>query len=80
MPSLVTLEAMAAALRVTIAELLDEEPPQSSEAGTRVLALIESLPPTKQRFVADMVASLVHFFCEQPTVQKAARQRTRSTP
>lgn len=78
LPSLVTLEAMAAALHVTIADLLDEEAPQSSEEGKRVLTLIESLPPVKQRFVADMVSSLVDFFGEQSTTRKAGRQRASS--
>jgi transcriptional regulator with XRE-family HTH domain len=64
LPSLVTLEALAAALHVTMADLLDEEPPQGSVAGQHVLALMETLPSARQRFVADMVASLVGFFRE----------------
>jgi len=70
LPSLVTLEAMAAVLHMTIADLLDEEAPQGSAAGKRVLTLIESLPPAKQRFVADMVENLVHFFHEPSSAPK----------
>ena len=39
--SLVTLEALAALLRTTIAELLTEAPPQRSEEGERLLAMLE---------------------------------------
>lgn len=70
LPSLVTLEAMAAVLHVTIANLLAEEAPQGSAVGKRVLTLLESLPPAKQRFVADMVASLVGFFREPSSAPK----------
>ncbi len=73
LPSLVTLEAIAAVLHVTIADLLDEEAPQGSAAGKRVLTLLESLPPAKQRFVADMVASLVNFFREPSAAPKTTR-------
>jgi len=79
LPSLVTLEALAALLHTTIAELLTEAPPQRSEEGERLLAMLEPLPPAERRVVLKMLETFVDFLRERP-VASLAQPRSQSNP
>jgi transcriptional regulator with XRE-family HTH domain len=58
LPSLVTLAAVAALLRVPVADLLAEEKPAPGEDGERALALLAPLPPEDRRAALDALAAL----------------------
>jgi hypothetical protein len=75
LPSLVTLEALAALRHATIAELLTEAPPQRSEEGERLLAMPEPLPPAERRVVLKMLETFVDFLCERPVASPYATPR-----
>ncbi len=79
LPSLVTLEALAALLHTTIAELLVEAPPQRSEEGERLLAMLEPLPPAEWRVALKMLETFVDFLRERP-VASLSRPRSHSNP
>ncbi|MDR1935974.1 MAG: helix-turn-helix domain-containing protein [Candidatus Accumulibacter sp.] len=65
LPSLVTLETMAARLNVAVADLLAEETPAHSSEGEQVLAMLEPLTVDERRVVLEMLATLVGFLREQ---------------
>jgi transcriptional regulator with XRE-family HTH domain len=65
LPSLVTLETMAAQLNVAITGLLAEETPARSDEGERMLAMLEPLTVEERRAVLDVLATLVGFLREQ---------------
>jgi transcriptional regulator with XRE-family HTH domain len=72
LPSLVTLEALAALLHTTIADLLAEEAPQRTEEGERVLAILEPLPFAERRVMLEVLSTLGHFLRGRTTMAAEA--------
>ncbi|GHT93656.1 hypothetical protein FACS1894116_06140 [Betaproteobacteria bacterium] len=65
LPSLVTLEALAARLHVAIADLLAEEKPERSGEGEQLLAMLEPLSLAERSAVLKVLTTLVDFLREQ---------------
>jgi transcriptional regulator with XRE-family HTH domain len=61
LPSLVTLETMAALLRVSIADLLAEEAPLRSDESEQIQVMLELLSPDECRAVLEVLTSLLGF-------------------
>jgi len=60
-PSLATLEALALRLEITIAELLDEEPPAPIAEAQLVTSLMRGLKAKEKGFLLD----LIKLYCRQ---------------
>jgi transcriptional regulator with XRE-family HTH domain len=72
LPSLVTLEALAMLLRVSIADLLTEEAFPRPEEGERLLGMLESLSSDERSAVMDVLRILGGFLHKQdPRPRKA---------
>jgi transcriptional regulator with XRE-family HTH domain len=65
LPSLVTLEAVAALLRVSIADLLTEETPSQSDDGEQIRVMLELLSPDERQAVLEVLTTLVGFLRKQ---------------
>jgi transcriptional regulator with XRE-family HTH domain len=75
LPSLVTLETMAALLNVTVAGLLAEEAPAHSCEGEQVLAMLEPLTAGERRAVLEVITTLVDFVREQGVAKNAGKMQ-----
>jgi len=75
LPSLVTLEAVSALLRVSITDLLSEEAHPRSDEVKQCLVMLESLSPDERSTAMDVLAALVDSFRKQ-----RKKTRTKKTP
>jgi transcriptional regulator with XRE-family HTH domain len=69
LPSLVTLEAVAALLRVSIADLLTEETPSQSDDGEQIRVMLELLSSDERQAVLEVLTALVGFLRKQAHTQ-----------
>jgi transcriptional regulator with XRE-family HTH domain len=69
LPSLVTLEAVAALLRVSIADLLTEEATSQSDDGEQIRVMLELLSPDERQAVLEVLTALVDFLRKQTHTQ-----------
>jgi transcriptional regulator with XRE-family HTH domain len=65
LPSLVTLETVAASLRVSIADLLGEKALVQSEEDEQIRVMLELLSPDERRAVLEVLTTLVGFLRRQ---------------
>jgi transcriptional regulator with XRE-family HTH domain len=73
LPSLVTLESMAASLRVSIADLLAEKNPLPSDESEQVRSMLESLSSDERKAVLEMLTTLVGLLRRDRRVGQAQR-------
>ena len=76
LPSLVTLQNLAAVMHCTISELLAEKPPAKSPEGACIEAMIEPLSLNERKMVMAMITPIVGFLRQR----KSGRPRKRSVP
>jgi transcriptional regulator with XRE-family HTH domain len=69
LPSLVTLETVAALLRVSIADLLAEEAPAQSDEGEQIRVMLEPLSLDERRAVVEVLTTLVVFLRKQNPIR-----------
>jgi transcriptional regulator with XRE-family HTH domain len=73
LPSLVTLEAMATLLRVSIADLLAENAPLQSDEGEQIRVMLELLSPDERHAVLEVLTTLIGFLRRQGRAQGQAQ-------
>jgi transcriptional regulator with XRE-family HTH domain len=69
LPSLVTLETVAALLRVSIADLLAEKAPSQPDEGEQIRVMLELLLPEERRAALEVLTTLVDFLRKQNPVR-----------
>jgi transcriptional regulator with XRE-family HTH domain len=75
LPSLVTLEALAALLHVAIADLLTEKKPVRSGEGEQLLAMLEPLSLAERNAVLKGLTTLVDVLREQNRAARASADK-----
>lgn len=66
LPSLVTLELMAASLHCTVADLLAEDVPKQSSEGARIEAMLSPLSSKEKQLVLGALRKIIDLLCSRP--------------
>jgi transcriptional regulator with XRE-family HTH domain len=70
LPSLVTLESLAALIGVSIADLLTEEKPLPPDESEQIRVMLELLSSDERRAVLEVLTTLVGFLRRQSHAQR----------